>query len=310
MSRFVSPFVHRWWTYQAERFPVVAHGILILAFSSCAVSLSRMLRGEENWPPLGALAVAFVSCFVFLLQLRIADEFKDAAEDARWRPYRPVPRGLVSLRELGVLFALGAVLQLVVALVYHAALIGVLLVTWIYLAAMSREFFAREWLVARPTLYLVTHMGIMPLIDFYATATDWMVAGARVPAGLGWFLAASFFNGMVIEFGRKIRTPHDEEEGVRTYSVLWGRGPAIFAWWSVLLATALCAVMVARHIEHAFLVGTTLGVGLAIALVLGIVVLREPRPGRGRWIEHASGAWTLALYLSLGIVPHLLGGRG
>ena len=38
---------------------------------------------------------------VFFLQLRIADEFKDFAEDSRFRPYRPVPRGLVTLTELG-----------------------------------------------------------------------------------------------------------------------------------------------------------------------------------------------------------------
>lgn len=300
--------MRRWWIYQAERFPVLGHGALILAFSSCAVSLSRMLRGAEGWPPVGAFAVAFVSCFVFLLQLRIADEFKDAEEDARWRPYRAVPRGLVTLRELGVVFVLGGLLQLAVALWYHPGLVKVLLITWVYLAAMSREFFAREWLVARPTVYLVTHMGIMPLIDLYATSTDWMVAGAQVPAGLGWFLAASFFNGMVIEFGRKIRVPHDEEEGVRTYTVLWGRRGAVFAWWGVLLATAFCAVMVARHIDRALLVGGTLAVVFVVALFLGLELLRAPLPGRGRWIEHASGAWTLALYLSLGIAPHLVGG--
>jgi 4-hydroxybenzoate polyprenyltransferase len=35
-----------------------------------------------------------------------------------------------------------------------------------------------------------------------------------MPAGLFWFLAASFCNGVVIEIGRKIRAPAQEEEGV------------------------------------------------------------------------------------------------
>ena len=59
------------------------------------------VRGEDSWPEWRGLVVAFVTCFLFFLQLRIADEFKDFEEDTRYRPYRPVPRGLVTLRELG-----------------------------------------------------------------------------------------------------------------------------------------------------------------------------------------------------------------
>ena len=90
----------RWWVYQRERFPVLAHGPLILAFSSSALSFSALLRGAREWPRPAALVAAFVTCLLFFLQLRIADEFKDFEEDSRWRPYRPVPRGLVTLREL------------------------------------------------------------------------------------------------------------------------------------------------------------------------------------------------------------------
>ena len=76
----------RWWTYQRERFPVLAHGVLIAAFSSSAVSYSALLRGQR--PRMASIGMAFVTCFLFFLQLRIADEFKDFEEDSRWRPYR------------------------------------------------------------------------------------------------------------------------------------------------------------------------------------------------------------------------------
>ena len=75
----------RWWIYQKERFPVAAHGPLILAFSACAVSYSALLSGGAV-PPWPAYAVAFATCLLLFLQLRIADEFKHAGEDARWRP--------------------------------------------------------------------------------------------------------------------------------------------------------------------------------------------------------------------------------
>src|SRR5262249_27120361 len=79
-----------------------------------------------------------------------------------------------------------------------------------------------EWLKKRHILYMVSHMAIMPLVDFYATACDWWPTGEGAPRGLIWFVVVSYFNGMVIEIGRKIRGPQDEEVGVNTYSALWG----------------------------------------------------------------------------------------
>ena len=249
----------RWWTYQKERFPLVAHGPLIAAFSFCAVSYSRMLRGEPDLAPWPSLVVAFVTCVLFFLQLRIADEFKDIEEDTRFRPYRPVPRGLVKLRELGWLFVCGAVVQLVAALWLSPQMALLLLVPWIYLAAMSREFFAREWLKARPITYLWTHMLIMPLVDFYATGCDWLALGVHPPDGLGWFLAASFFNGVVIELGRKLRAPADEETGVPTYTALWGVARAPLVWLAVICVTGVCAWQAADRIGFALPVAAILG---------------------------------------------------
>ncbi len=295
--------VNRWWVYQRERFPLVAHGLLILAFSFSAVAVSSMLRGRFSVPPWPSLLVAFVTCFLFFLQLRIADEFKDFDEDARYRPYRPVPRGLVSLRELGAVFVLACVVQAGLAWWLDPDLILLLLITWAYLAFMSKEFFVRDFLKNRPVLYMVSHMFIMPLIDLYATGTDWLVAGAGPPRGLLWFLLASFFNGMVIEIGRKVRRPEDEEEGVATYSVVWGRACAVAAWLGVMLATAGFALLAAMHIGVPFQIAIILGGALAAAAVLGLWFLRAPAPGRGRWIEHMSGLWTLILYTALGVLP-------
>ena len=297
----------RWWVYQSERFPLARHGPLILAFSFSAVAFSWMLRSDSGWPsPLSAV-VAFGTCLVFFLQLRIADEFKDNEEDTRYRPYRPVPRGLVTLRELGVLFVLCGVVQLGLALWLHPPLLVLLLVTWTYLALMSKEFFVREWLRGRHLLYMVTHMAIMPLVDLYATSTDWLVfQGRHPPSGLLWFLLASLFNGMVIEIGRKIRSPRDEQEGVSTYSVVWGRRGAVGMWWLVLGLTFACAFLAAGRIGFVMPLAIALGLAFGGAVLIGVGFLRRQTPGAGRWIENWSGVWTLMLYLSLGPVPLLL----
>src|SRR5262249_56200134 len=104
--------VNRWWVYQRERFPVLGHGMLIAAFSFSAVCFSALLRGQSNLPPLRACLVAFGTAFLFFLQLRIADEFKDFEEDSRYRPYRALPPAPVALPGLARLLLLGPPLQL------------------------------------------------------------------------------------------------------------------------------------------------------------------------------------------------------
>ena len=295
----------RWWVYQRERFPLVAHAPLIAAFSSAAVCLSALLRGEQR-PQAASLLAAFLTALCFFFQLRVADEFKDAEDDARHRPYRPVPRGLVTLRELGWLGAVAAMIQLGAALWLDARLIPLLLLVWAYMALMSKGFFVRDWLRARPVTVLWTHMLIMPLIDLYATACDWVPASAPMAAGLRWFLVASFFNGLVVEVGRKIRAPEKEESGVETYTVLWGGARAVTVWIAVMAVALASAVLAAREVGSARMVLAVLGAIWGAALLAGSLFVAKPTPARARWIEPLAGVWTLAMYVSVGIVPVLL----
>lgn len=311
------PRLRRWWIYQRERFPILAHGPLIAAFSFSAVSYSALLRAQQSAPS-GALPgasperalVAFASAFLFFLQLRIADEWKDFEEDARYRPYRPVPRGLITLRELALAGIAAALVQLALALWLQPALALLLAGVWLYLALMSREFFARRWLKRHPFTYLWTHLLIIPLIDGYATACDWLTAGDGPPRGLEWFLLASFFNGTVLEIGRKIRAPQDEEAGVETYSILWGRRGAVAAWLAALALTAACAVLAAREIGFLAPLGGVLLVLLLFAGVVAARFLQQPISRRAKMFDAMSASWTLLMYLGLGAVPLALRSRG
>ena len=296
----------RWITYQRERFPLAAHGPLVAAFSASAVCYSSLIRGG-SFPRAASLLVAFVTSLLFFLQLRIADEFKDYEDDSRYRPYRAVPRGLVTLRELAWVGMGGGVIQLVLALILEPTIVWILALAWIYLAMMTREFFVADWLKRHPVLYMTSHMVILPLVDLYATACDWWVAGLRVPPdGLVWFLIVSYLNGMVVEIGRKVRVPADEEHGVDTSSALWGTGRAVRVWVFMVLLTAAAAWRAAAEIgtEGPMLV-------LLAALVLactaaGIRVARSRLSGAGKAVELMSGLWTVLMYLGLGAIPVLV----
>ncbi|MEO0631815.1 MAG: UbiA family prenyltransferase, partial [Planctomycetota bacterium] len=189
------PFVQRIWRYQLERFPLHQHAPLIAAFSYSALCFSCLLRVEKgdtfSMPGPFAATVSFVACLGFFFQLRVADEFKDFDEDLAHRPYRPVQRGLVTLKELLALGVIVAAVQATLAWLLHPELLVLLGVTWAYFLLMSREFFVRRWLQRRPIAYLASHMAIMPLIDLFATGCDWVVAGSRPSIiGLGLFLAS------------------------------------------------------------------------------------------------------------------------
>jgi hypothetical protein len=296
----------RWWIYQRERFPLLAHGLLIAAFSSSAIAFSALLRGESHFPPIGLLLAGFISSLTIFLQLRIADEFKDFEDDSKYRPYRPVQRGIVRLGELRGLAIACAIVQVLVALAVDVRLLGLLAIVWAYLGLMTAEFFVPNWLKARPILYMISHMAVMPIIDLYISAFDWIPAHASAPAALSWFLLVSFCNGIVVEVGRKIRAPGDEERGVETYTVLWGRRAAVAVWLAAIGVTACFAFGAAHAIDQVAQEAIGLGVVMACAGATGIWFLAAPQTARAKTIEVISGVWTLAMYLGLGAVPMLV----
>jgi 4-hydroxybenzoate polyprenyltransferase len=296
--------MNRWIVYQRERFPLAAHAPLVAAFSASAVCFSSLARGHAAVPPLSSLVVAFVTSLLFFLQLRVADEMKDAEEDAKYRPYRPVPRGLVTLGELRTVGIVAAAIQFGLALWLDPALLWLLVLPWTWLLLMTREFFVAEWLKAHPIFYMTSHMVVLPLIDLYATACDWRVAGESVaPTGLMWFLAVSYLNGIVVEIGRKTRAPMDEERGVETYSALWGARRAAHVWLLAVFMTATAAWVASTRIgtEHSAVVMLA-----ALVIACGVVVRRfahDASRGAGKSIELMAGVWTLVMYLGLGAAP-------
>jgi 4-hydroxybenzoate polyprenyltransferase len=292
----------RWWVFQQERFPVFKYGLLIAIFSGSAISYSALLRRVSG--DAIAWAVAFVSVFCFFLQIRIADEFKDYEEDLRYRPDRPVPSGLVTLKELGRIGVFTALLQLTLALWFSPKLVLILALVWAYFGLMCCEFFVRDWLKAHPVIYVASHQVILPLIALYATACDWLAVG-QVPS-IAWFLITCLCNGTVMEIGRKIRAPEDEQAGVQTYSVLWGKRTAIIVWLGGMICTTIAAIFAAQRIDFAETTSLILLTLLSVAAVISYRFLQAPSTQSAQWIDRMVGLWTLTLYFSLGLLPLLL----
>jgi 4-hydroxybenzoate polyprenyltransferase len=295
----------RLWEYQGERFPIFKHGVLIVAFGASAVCLSALLRGA--FPDWRGVMVAVLVLFGLFFQLRVADEHKDNEEDAKFRPERPVPRGLVTLAELRTVAFVVSAAQIGLTVWLDWRLLGPLALVWVWMAIMTKEFFVPKWLKARPIVYMVSHMAIMPLIDLYATACDWIPAGIGAHEGfgltLGAFLLLSLVNGTVIEIARKSWAPEDEREGVETYSKLWGPGYAGTAVLAVVIAgLAIAAFVNVRSGAGVWFLFGLLAVG-AYAAWMAIEYAGGASLKTAKAMETASGVYVAANYLLLGVLP-------
>jgi 4-hydroxybenzoate polyprenyltransferase len=298
-------FAARLWIYQSERFPLLKTSVLLAVFTSASVNASAHLA-ERALPPIEAYLVAFFVTLVIFFQMRACDEFKDLDDDRRYRPERPIPRGLVRLQTIGLIaVGLGVVAAAVTGFHLPTLLLPLMLV-WLWLGLMTAEFFAPEWLKARPLIYLVSHMAIMPLIDFFVTACEWL-RHASAPAPALWlFLALSFANGCVLEIGRKLYAPENERAGFDTYSALYGPRAAATMWAGALTCAYALSIAVGAAMGVGIFVAIAGGVAYALAFSAALSYRRAPTPAAQNRMDQMAGLWVLICYGLAGFATSFL----
>lgn len=289
--------LRRLWIYQRERFPLASMGALALLLGASATMFSALVRGAAM-PSAHTVLAAAASALLVFAQMRVLDEFKDAEDDARYRPYRPLPRGLVSLAELRGVLALGAAAQVCIALAVDVRLLWLLAALWGYHALMTAEFFARDWLRSRHFLYLASHVPFGGLIALYAAAFEWLPRGGGAHPALLLLAGAAVCDTTLLEIGRKIRAPRDEEQGVATYSAVWGRRRSTFAWLAAFVLLAVSGALAARAAGLGVTFALLIAPLAVAAMFCSLRYLRQPDAAGA--FERTSGLATLALYLALG----------
>ena len=295
----------RLWIYQKERFPLLGNGVMITAFTFSAVSYSRICRNQEGFINLSDFLIGIFATITLFLLVRIFDEFKDKEDDAKYRTYLPVPRGLVSLKELKAVGIIVGAVQIAVIAIFQPDMLWLYAIVLLYLILMAVEFFVPEWLKAHQIIYITSHMVIIPLIDIYSSGLDWLPGGAEPHWGLAWFVAVSYVNGLVLEFGRKMKTPETEEEGVISYTGLYGTrgGPVI--WIILLFVTMVLAMGASYYANYGWLAYVVLGGCFILSALPAWLFIKSPNVKRAKFIEYASAGWTALMYLSLGGIPML-----
>lgn len=296
-------FLKRFYIYQKERFPFLVHGLLVLSFSFSAASYSRICRGAPGFIPWHVfLPGVFITVTLFFL-VRVFDEFKDADEDAAFRSYLPVPRGVISLRELMYAGFVTAALQIIVILVFFPAMLWLYALVIGYLLLMGKEFFVSRWLKRHQITYVTSHMFIIPLIDCFASGLDWHLNHVPAPTGLLFFFGVSYMNGIVLEFGRKLRTKDNEENGVLTYSKMYGEQKAAFIWICTLAFTLVLSLAASWFAELGLIAYVLLPLFFLSCCIPALIFMWKPTKRLSKSIEICSALWTMAMYFTLGAAP-------
>lgn len=244
-----SPLVRRLWAYSRERFPLLGHGVLIVAYTSSNLFLAKVLESPDSpvrydWR--SVLCAATLFCF--FVHLRVFDEHKDYEDDRCHYPDRLLSRGVVTLGHLRWLGGIAIGVELLLsALAGRAAIVG-WGIAFAYSLLMYKEFFVRVWLKRRFLLYAGSHMLLMPLLAVmvYSFATGrWIWEAPK------WFWLYSFVGFFVTlnwEVSRKIRAPEQEIEGVDSYTKMFGLYGAAWVVLAIRVVDTLLVAWVGHHL--------------------------------------------------------------
>lgn len=300
-------FLKKWYTYQKERFPVVIFSTYIFCTVFAVfcysnyygkITYEEMLRTvvfirtpDPYIVEYIKLIPMFIVAFLQFLMIRISDEFKDYEEDCKYRPYRPVPRGLVKLKELKILFVICAVLQIIITKIFNDSGLILLMIVWFFFWLLSKDFFIKKYIDKHILLGVFLDELLMPVLVVYLLS--YVYLGIEV-----WqILLISYLVSWTVEIARKIRCKEDEEKGVKTYTAVFGINKAMLILF--LLETFLMLLQL-KIIGVAY-VYVVIGIYMLVNLVNLLFVVKQTHK-LAKITELSANIYIIIVYLSMGLL--------
>ena len=341
-KKSIIQYIKNFKIYLNERFPLGKNSFFVLIFTLSGYIYTELLYNSKIIKPILLKEISrasllwdkeidkvpmiwykllplFIIIFMFFFQLRITDEFKDYEEDLKYRSYRPVQRGIISLKILRKIGIATVIVQIILAHVINPKLIYFMLLVWIYMFLMTKEFFIKNWLTERILIYALSHVVIMIFITLVIVkGTGYILQDhfletlylllkkyeKNIFIGLIPLFALNYLNGIVLEIGRKTRKANEEEHGVQTYSKLWGRKKAVFILCILYVIEYIFVLFGLSNInKEFFLVGQLI---LTITLILSIYFTIKflKKDLTGKIPENISGIWILISSMNMGLIQY------
>ena len=330
--------------YLNERFPLGKNSFFVLIFTLSGYIYTGLLYNSKIIKPILSKEVnrvsllwdkeidkvpiiwykllpLFIIIFMFFFQLRITDEFKDYEEDLKYRSYRPVQRGIISLKALGKIGIATVIIQIIFAHVINPKIIYYMMLVWIYMFLMSKEFFIKKWLTKRILIYALSHVVIMIFITLVIVkGTEYILQNhfletlylslekyeKNIFVGLIPLFVLNYLNGIVLEIGRKTRRADEEEHGVQTYSKLWERKKTVIILNLLFIIEYFFVILGLAHTykEYFFFGELTLLVILVVSIYFMVKFLKKNLSGK--IVETVSGLWIIFSSMCMGLLPYFV----
>lgn len=300
-------FLKKWYTYQKERFPVAMFGTYIFCIVFAVFCFCNYI-GEINYneflkdklfgqaPILYTvdyikLIPMFIVAFLQFLMVRITDEFKDYEEDCKYRPYRPVPRGLITLKELKILFIICAILQVVITFLFNRYSLIHLALVWAFSALLSKDFFIKKFIDKHMLIGVFLDEILMLILVLYLSS--YIYIGSNI-----WpILLISYLVSLTVEIARKVRCKEDEEEGVKTYTAVFGIGKAILILFILETLLMLLQLKVLGTIHLPWIVGV-----YVLTNIINLLFVKKKNKKLAKMTELSANIYIIFIYLSMGLL--------
>ena len=343
-KKSIIQYIKNFKIYLNERFPLGKNSFFVLIFTLSGYIYTELLYNSKIIKPILLKEISrasllwdkeidkvpiiwykllplFIIIFMFFFQLRITDEFKDYEEDLKYRSYRPVQRGIISLKTLRKIGIATVIVQIILAHVINPKLIYFMLLVWIYMFLMTKEFFIKNWLTERILIYALSHVVIMIFITLVIVkGTGYILEShfletlylsvekyeKNIFIGLIPLFALNYLNGIVLEIGRKTRKSDEEEHGVQTYSNLWGRKKAVIILSLLFIIEYFFIILGLNHTykEYFFFGVFTLLLILVISIYFMIKFLKKDLSGKV--VETVSGLWIIFSSMCMGLLQYFV----
>lgn len=213
-------FLTRVFVYLGERFNLFQFIPLSLILSGVLASGSQIFLSQHFL--VAPFLLSAVALFLFLLRLRLFDEFKDYEHDLKHYAHRPLQRGLVSKKDLIKILIFVCSIEFFIAFISSGSAFVLFVIAGGYSLLMLQEFFIRNWMRSHFTMYIFSHEILVIPLFFYICAINGFNLNF-LSTSFFWFLVVCVGSLMfLLEITRKVRPREHEIESRDTYTAQYG----------------------------------------------------------------------------------------
>ncbi|MBC7429942.1 MAG: UbiA family prenyltransferase [Bacteriovorax sp.] len=292
-----------WCQFTKERFEPWSHLTMIVVFLIAHIlvvsPVKTIFASSLND------IILLIGVIAFYFKLRLYDEVKDYDLDVVINKARPLPRGLLTHKDMYRGMAFCILIELICFATQGTESCITIVIAIMYSLIMYKEFFIPEKIRPLLTTYALIHTIVTTILSFaifsfLTQASLWEII--QEPT-LVSFAFANWLLFNIFEFGRKSFATSEERENVDTYSSLFGRPGAVMLVVSQAVVAHFLVLNLKGTNESFLLWGS--GVLLLALAVLSMNYIMTNRPGPAKAYRTFSSVYIIAFYLIL-IMSHII----